>query len=106
MAARMRDYLNLGVLLLVATASGLGIVSDLGHGAPSAHLLLEGAVMAGAFALLVWVVLDLRRQTGRVARLEVELEAVRQRLLSAAPNSSRPASDSVGQSPHSSILGD
>ena len=89
MPGKTRDHLTLAVLLLVVLASGLDIATDLGHGVPVAHLLQEGTVMAGAFALVLWIVLDLRRQARRAEWLEAELAAAREQAARRTPELER-----------------
>lgn len=85
MPGNARDYVTLTLLVLVVIASGLDIVSDLGHGAPVEHLVQEGILMAFAFAMLLWIVLDLRRQARRIASLEDQLAAARERAALRSP---------------------
>lgn len=85
MPGSTRDYLTLAVMALVVAASGWDIATDLGHGAPMTHLVQEGVVMLLAFAVVLWIVLDLRRQTQRVAQLERELATVREQAAQRAP---------------------
>jgi DNA-binding CsgD family transcriptional regulator len=85
MPGKTRDHLTLAVMALVVVASGLDIASDLGHGAPVAHLFQEGVVMVLAFAVVLWILLDLRRQARRVAWLETELASAREQAARRTP---------------------
>ena len=85
MPENTRDYLTVALLVLVVVASGLDIMFDLGHGAPIEHLVQEGVLMAFAFAMLLWIVVDLRRQARRIESLEEELTAARSRAASRGP---------------------
>jgi DNA-binding CsgD family transcriptional regulator len=78
MPGRTRDHLTLALLLFVVLASAIDIATDLGHGAPVAHLVQEGVLMAGGVGLLGWIVVDLRRQAQRIRWLEAELAAARE----------------------------
>lgn len=77
MSQDIRDYLTLALLLLIVAASGMDIWSDLGHGAPTLHLMQEGTVMTLAFGLLVWILWDLRQQSLRAADLQRQLDEAR-----------------------------
>lgn len=85
MHGTFRDYLTLGLLFLVVIASSLDIATDVNHGAPTAHLVQEGLLVACAVALLLWIVRDLRQQTARVEHLETELAEARKRAAERAP---------------------
>jgi len=85
MSGTLRDYLTLGLLLLVVIASSLDIVADVGHGAPTAHLVQEGLLLAFALAVLLWIIRDLRQQTVRVEQLEEELAEARKRATDRVP---------------------
>lgn len=78
MPENTRDYLTLGLLLLVVVASGLDIAADFGHGAPLGHLVQEGLVMAAALGMLLWILHDLRQRARQIEWLEEELATVRE----------------------------
>jgi len=85
MPGTLRDYVTLGLLFLVLAASALDITTDIGHGAPIAHLVQESLLMICAFGMVVWITRDLRRQTHRVEALQAELETARSQASQRAP---------------------
>ena len=78
MARSPRDLVTLALLCLVVIASGADMVSDLGHGAPTAHLMQEGALVALAVGLVTWIAVDLHRQGRQLERLRYELAEARE----------------------------
>jgi len=77
MPTETRDHLTLGLLILIVLASGADLWSDLGHGAPTAHLVQESLVMTLAIVLLAWILRDARRQALHLADLQRQLAEAR-----------------------------
>lgn len=85
MNTTVRDYVTLGLLVLVVLGSAADIATDLQHGAPTAHLVQETVLMLAASALLVWVLRDIRRQAEHIRHLQAEIGAVRERADARSP---------------------
>ena len=74
---RRMSHLKEGLLIAVLSVIILGNLydfgSDLGHGAPTLHLLEEGAVIVISTLIIFWLLADLRRQHRELAQLRREL---------------------------------
>ena len=68
-----RESVFIAILGAVALASGADLVADLSHGADTAHVIKEAAVVAISMIAIVWLLLGLHRQKQEILSLQREL---------------------------------
>ena len=73
----LKEILLIAVLAVVILGNLYDFGTDYGHGAPTLHLLKEGVVIVISTALMLWLLLDLRRQQRELEQLRREVGAHR-----------------------------
>ncbi|MEZ5542514.1 MAG: LuxR C-terminal-related transcriptional regulator [Pseudomonadota bacterium] len=71
--AYLKEILLIAVLLLAILGNLSDFVTDYGQGAPALHLLVEAGVIALSTTLILWLLLDLRRQRQALEKLRQEI---------------------------------
>jgi len=79
----LKDILLITVLSVIILGNLYDFVTDFGRGAPALHLLEEGVVIMVSTVLMLWLLVDLRRQ-------HRELEQLRQEVAGNRPPASTP----------------
>ena len=69
----MKDLLLIILLLVIMAGSFYDLVVDSTHGASGLHLAVEGFIFVVATALIIWILIDLRRQRRALAQLRLEV---------------------------------
>jgi DNA-binding CsgD family transcriptional regulator len=79
----LKEILLIVILSVIILGNLYDFVTDYRHGAPTLHLLEEAAVIVISTALMLWLLVDLRRQHSEL--LQVRLELTEQRHSATAP---------------------
>ena len=69
----LKEILLITVLSVIILGNLFDVVTDYRHGASTLHLLEEAAVIVISTALMLWLLLDLRRQQRELEQLRHEL---------------------------------
>jgi len=80
-----KEILLIAVLSVIILGNLYDVVSDYRNGAQLLHLLKEGAVIAVSTALMLWLLIDLRRQHRELELLRHELAEHRQPAVTPPP---------------------
>jgi len=69
-----KEILFIALLLVIVLGNLFDFVTDYRNGSPALHLLEEAAVIVVSFALMSWLLLDVRRRQHELERLRLELD--------------------------------
>ena len=74
----LKEILLIAVLSVIILGNLYDFITDYRHGAPTLHLLEEAAVIVISAAIMLWLLLDLRRQQRELEQLRHELSGQQQ----------------------------
>jgi DNA-binding CsgD family transcriptional regulator len=85
----LKEIMLIAVLAVIILGNLHDVVSDFRHGALPLHMLKEGAVVVVSTALMLWLLVDLRRQRRELELLRHEIAEHRQPASAPSPAMAR-----------------